>query len=196
MYMTFTAFNANVSANLTSLKLVGPTSSDLSYDTNWFTKTDFILGTTSLVLGYALKIKKETGSNTAPTDANGHFGIEAVNAAGTAHFFSSAPFATQGNILSTTIAIRGNTAAPWNMRTAGLSQAHYQVRDAGGTLVGEMDSGVWYYKFQNGQDATGYGAGGGGAVKGTGNFPWDGKTWQVHGGNGAPGLVIVEAYSV
>ena len=82
------------------------------------------------------------------------------------------------------------------MRTAVLSQNHYEVRDSVGLLVGEMDSGVWYYKFQHGQDATGYGAGGGGAVKGTGNFPWDGKSWQVHGGNGAPGLVIVEAYSV
>lgn len=172
---------------IVSMRLISPRTTDLSSDSNWSLST-------KQILGYGIKIKKETGSSTTVTSADKDWEIEGIDSGGTSNTSFNA--LKTGSFPSITIALRGNTAAPWNMRTAGLSQNHYQVRDPIGLLVGEMDSGVWYYKFQHGQDATGYGAGGGGAVKGTGNFPWDGKSWQVHGGNGAPGLVIVEAYSV
>ncbi len=196
LYITFTGsyHTANVpgtSNPITSLTINPPTGSDLSSDFIWSPDD-------KLFLAYGLKIKKETDATTtvSPAGAN-NFTIEVQDNFGNSNtrFQSIAPGGI-GEVSSITVGLPGNTAAPWNMRTGGQSQNFYEVRNAAGTLIGQMDSGVWYYKFQEGQDATGYGAGGGGAIKGTGNHPWDGKTWQVHGGNGAPGLIVVEAYSV
>lgn len=194
LYITAVSGNTNSSAGLPTFDR-SPQTIDLS----WEGRNTGGTSSADSFLGYALKISKEVGANTnnAPTNISGGGPIS--------NTWNISP--NQGSFYDIgTIAVRGNTSAPWNFRTDGTSVGGYFAGIPRSTWTvstgieipydaGYMESGVWYYKFEHGQDATGYGAGGGGAIKGTGNHPWDGRTWQVHGGNGSPGLIIVEAYS-
>lgn len=196
---------------------IPPTTLELSYGINYTTNTS--VGR-NIGMGYGLKIRKTRNSwrgeivtNAVPRQFDypselsasvgnvwrpyGTYKVGVGTITGDPEYWNKSFVAsTSGSTLQmTTFVIRGNTSAPWTLKSAPLPINYQLVTDISGATIGALQTGVWYYKFQHGQDATGYGAGGGGAIKGTGNAPWDGKSWQVHGGNGASGLIIVEAYS-
>lgn len=156
---------------------VNITSPPEDFDLSWDWQTTGGTGIGEVFLSYGLRIKKDPSPlsviNQIPTF------LGSVSTSGVWSGITQS--ATTVNYFL--VGLRGNTSAPWNTSTRTLPS---------GDLA---SSAISYYKFQQGQDGTGYGSGGGGHAKGGGNYPWDGETFTVHGGNGAPGLVIVEAYS-
>ena len=211
--------NPSVGPHTFGFEPLPPIQLDLSFDTIYTSNTS--VGR-NVAMGYGLKIRKarprwDGGDVTNATPQNfdyprnvfgsieniwtpagqydfSPFGGGTYNYGGPDYWNQCFVANTSGSTLQyTTMVVRGNTSPPWNLKNS--ASIDRNVISRAGTVVGQIPTGIWYYKFQHGQDATGYGAGGGSAVKGTGNCPWDLKSWQVHGGNGAPGLIIVEAYS-